>query len=63
MLLQKLAAAAGRDPLPVTAFLWEPDKTALAACAEAGVARAVVYTYPSSREQTGEFLARLRALA
>ncbi len=50
--LQRLAARAGRDPLPVTAFAAEPDPTAIEQLANWGVERCVFAVPPASAEQT-----------
>lgn len=44
--LQRRAAAAGRDPLPVTFYGVKPDPDSLAAYAAAGVDRAIFYLPP-----------------
>ena len=62
-LLTEQCRAAGRERLPVTAFLWEPDAALLERCADSGVSRCVVYLYPESRRVLEEFLDRAARLA
>lgn len=61
--LARLCRQAGRDPLPVTVFLWELDEEAVERCANAGVARCLIYLYPERRDAVDSFLERCAALA
>jgi alkanesulfonate monooxygenase SsuD/methylene tetrahydromethanopterin reductase-like flavin-dependent oxidoreductase (luciferase family) len=60
--LNRLAAQAGRDPLPVTVYAAPPDLSVIEACAEAGIER-VCFNLPSSEvEETTQGLDQLTAL-
>lgn len=56
--LARLCREAGRDPAPVTVFLWEFDEEAIERCAKAGVARCVIYVFPERRDDVDWFLER-----
>ncbi len=56
--LARLCRDSGRDPAPVTIFLWELDEEAVERCAQAGVSRCVVYVYPERRDDVDSFLER-----
>jgi probable F420-dependent oxidoreductase len=61
--LRQSCQAAGRDSIPVTAFLWELDEGLLQRCAELGVGRCLVYLYPTRRELVENFLERCARLS
>lgn len=61
--LQRSCQAAGRSPMPVTAFLWELDEQLLERCAELGVGRCVAYLYANRREPVEAFLERCSMLS
>ena len=54
--LADLAAEAGREPPPVTVFMWQPDEEKLDRCAQAGVERCIIAIEPQDRATVDEFL-------
>lgn len=61
--LARFCRQADRDPVPVTVFPWELDEKAIERCANAGVARCLVYLYPERRDLIDSFLERCAVLA
>jgi len=61
--LQRLAAEAGREPLPVTFYGVKPDADSLAAYAEAGVDRAIFYLPPLPLAELEPVLGHYSAMA
>jgi alkanesulfonate monooxygenase SsuD/methylene tetrahydromethanopterin reductase-like flavin-dependent oxidoreductase (luciferase family) len=61
--LQRLAADAGRDPIPVTVYAARAKAEVLQELAEAGVARTVLWIPPAPRDEVEPRLERLAGLA
>jgi probable F420-dependent oxidoreductase len=60
--LQRLAADAGRDPIPVTVYAPRSKPEVLEPLAEAGVERAVLWIPPAPRDEVAPRLERLASL-
>jgi probable F420-dependent oxidoreductase len=60
--LQRRAAELGRDPVPVSLFLREPEPDALKRMDELGIARAVIWVDPCGRDAAESALDRLAGL-
>jgi probable F420-dependent oxidoreductase len=61
--LQRMAADAGRDPIPVTVYAPRSKPEVLAPLAEAGVERAVLWVPPATRDEVAPRLERFANLA
>lgn len=61
--LGRLAAEAGRDPIPVTVYAARAKREVLADLAEHGVARVVLWVPPAPRDEVAPRLERLASLA
>ena len=61
--LQRLAADAGRDPIPVTVYAPRSKPEVLEPLAEAGVERAVLWVPPATRDEVAPRLERFANLA
>jgi probable F420-dependent oxidoreductase len=60
--LQRLAADAGRDPIPVTVYAARSKPEVLEPLAEAGIDRAVLWIPPAPRDEVAPRLERLASL-
>ena len=61
--LQRLAAEAGRDPIPVTVYAPRSKPEVLEPLAEAGVERAVLWVPPATRDEVAPRIERFANLA